>query len=255
MNYHNLKRFYFKELIKEEYIIIENQDFLHAKNVIRLKVGDKIIGICNDGYDYLSSIIEIGKKEIKCKVEEKIKNLAEPNFNITIYQALLKGEKMELVVQKCTELGASKFVPFTSEYCQIKASTTRIDRLEKITQESAKQCKRSNSMSINSVLSFKEMLYSLKGYDKIILAYELENEKHFNPEILSNSKNVAIIIGSEGGFSPNEIDELVQSGAVVVSLGTRILRAETASIHLCGLVSNYLEGKNEFLYKKNGLQG
>jgi len=241
--YHNLKRFYFNNLIDEKYIILENQDFLHAKNVMRLKVDDKIIGICNDGYDYLCSIIEIGKKEIKCQLIERKQNNAEPKFNIAIYQALLKGEKMELIAQKCTELGASTLIPFTSEYCQVKLSSTRTDRLEKITQESAKQCKRSNCLNIHKILSFTEMLESLQNYDKIVLAYELEDEIHFNANILESSKNIALIIGSEGGFSPVEVEQLTQKGARVVSLGKRILRAETACIHLCGLASNYLEGK------------
>lgn len=241
-NYHNLKRFVFDNL-KENAFTIEGQDYIHAKNVMRLKIGNEIIGICNNGYDYLSKIVEIGKKSISCKVIEKIENKSNPNFNLTIFQALLKGEKMELVVQKATELGASNFYPFCSEYCVVKANNTRVDRLQKISQESAKQCKCSKWLNVGSTLKFEDLIKKIKDFDIVIFAYELEENKFLEENMLSIDKSIAILVGSEGGFSPKEVQKIIDSGAICISLGKRILRAETATIHLCGLVSHYLESK------------
>lgn len=239
-NYHNLKRFIFNNL-KDDTFVIEGQDYIHLKNVMRLKIGDEIIGICNDGYDYLSQIVDIDNKRILCKVFEKIENKSDPNFDLTIFQALLKGEKMELIVQKTTELGASSFYPFYSEFCVVKPNSTRLDRLEKISQESAKQCKRSKWLDIKLVINFEDMLKKLREFDKVIFAYELEEKVFLDSNILCGNKKVAIIVGSEGGFSPLEAQKIIDNGAVCISLGKRILRAETATISLCGLVSYYLE--------------
>ena len=133
-------------------------------------------------------------------------------------------------------MGISKFVPFYSEFCQVKPNTTRLDRLEKISIEALKQCGRSKKLEIKEVISFNDLINELEDYDEVIFAYEKATSP-LNLETLKNKNNIAIIIGSEGGFSEKEANALTSLKNIkTISLGKRILRAETASIALSTLV-------------------
>ncbi|MEG1706299.1 MAG: RsmE family RNA methyltransferase, partial [Clostridia bacterium] len=146
----------------------------------------------------------------------------------------------EFVCQKAVELGVSKIVPIESKFTIAKADTAKIDRLSKITQEACKQCGRAKTVPVDSVINIKELADKVAEYDKAILCYE--NEKHL---LLKNSidkscRNIAIIIGSEGGFSIDEVKLLTDSGAVCVTLGKRVLRAETASVYALSVIDSVM---------------
>ena len=146
---------------------------------------------------------------------------------------------MSLIVQKLSELGATSLVPFESEFITSKDSKNKQGKLQEIANQSIKQCRRSIPLKVQKTLSFDEMINSLKPFDKIIFANEKETSKSLNDTLkeLKETDNVAIIIGSEGGFSDKEISAISKlTNAISISLGSRILRAETASIFLTGLV-------------------
>lgn len=231
-----MKKF-FADKINNQFIF-ENEELSHF-NVVRCALGEKVLCFDGSNKEYLCEIKEISKKRAVANIiEEKIceKN---PKINITVFQGLVKGEKTDLIVQKLTELGISKLVMFESEFAVAKANNNKLDRLYKITKEACKQCGRSIPLEIAEMVKFKDMLEQLKDYDLICFANE-KNGDRLN-EILPKSKNIAIIIGSEGGFSDNEIEKIYAVGAVNFGLGSRILRAETACIAISSVIG-YMVG-------------
>jgi 16S rRNA (uracil1498-N3)-methyltransferase len=149
---------------------------------------------------------------------------------------------MSLIVQKLTELGVKTFVPFESEFITSKDKFGKVHKLQEISNQSIKQCKRSIPMRVCDTLTFDKMVDSLKIYDLVIFANECEKTENLSNINISSKDKVAVIIGSEGGFSSYEIEKLATCGAKSVSLGRRILRAETASIALSSVVM-YLMGE------------
>ena len=234
-----VKRFHFdiNNLI-DDTITLTGQDAVHAKDVMRLKIGDEFIAICGNGLDYYVKIVEFIDSNIICKVQKVEQNLADPQVDVTLYQALLKADKLDLVVQKATEIGVQKIVLFQSEFCVAKwqGKSNKLDRLNKISVEATKQCGRSEPLTIVADYFFSDVLNELANYDCVIFAYE--NAKDYGIlDIKGDYKKIAIIVGSEGGFSQSECQVLCKLKNVhCITLGHRILRAETASIVASALV-------------------
>lgn len=221
-------------------ITIVGEEYNHIVNVLRAKENDELTICDNSGFDYICSIFKIEKKSLILKILNKEENKQEPKTKITVFQALVKGDKFDLIAQKLTELGATTLVPFESQFATVKASTTRTDRLQKISVEAAKQCGRAKSLKILPVQTFEQVLKMLDQFDIVVFAYE--NSKANLKDQLTNKKNSAIIIGSEGGFSTEEVEKLQKhKNVVTISLGNRILRAETACIVLTGIVGYCLK--------------
>jgi len=221
--------------INENVIEIYGEEAKHIE-VLRHKVND-IIEVNNRN----CKILSIERNKVVCEMfGEEIKR-GVPNVDITLYQALLKSDKMEYVIQKSVELGISKIVPFESKNIVVKLKDNeknkKIDRYNKIAKEATKQCGRTDDVLVENVMSFKEMLNSLDEYTAIILAYE--NEEQPLKEVLKgiDIQKIAIIIGAEGGFDKEEVEKILENKkAVSVSLGSRILRAETASLNLISIL-------------------
>ena len=206
---------------------------------MRLKERANIIINNNTEYDFYCEITKINKKQLELFVISKKENKKEASVNLTLCQALVKAEKIELITQKIVELGVNKLVPFTSEFTVVKNKTKKLERLNKISEQASSQCGRSKTLKILPITSLKNLPQIIKEYDLIILAYEKASQslkKVFNSML--NLKNVAIIVGSEGGFSESEVKYLQNEmpNLKVVSLGSRILRAETAAITLSALI-------------------
>lgn len=224
----------------EDNIVVDGEEFLHIVNVMRKKVNDEICVIDGSGSDYFCTIIEINKKNLVLKINDIKDCNSETKADVTCFQALVKGDKFELIIQKSTELGVKNFVPFSSEFCQVKPNTTRLDRLEKISVEALKQCGRAKKLAISGIKTFDEMIETLKDFDVVIFAYE-NSKLNLSEEMLKIdgkfAQKVAIVVGSEGGFSEKEIDKLTNIENIkVISMGNRILRAETAAISLASVV-------------------
>ena len=235
-----------RRFVTEDYSINENIIEIYGEEarhieVLRHKVND-IIEVNNRN----CKIINIEKNKVVCEMfGEEIKR-GIPNIDITLFQALLKSDKMEYVIQKSVELGISEIIPFESKNIVVKLKDNeknkKIDRWNKISKEATKQCGRTDEVQVCNVMSFKEMLNSLGGYSTVILAYE--NEEQQLKEVLKqiNHQKIAIIIGAEGGFDKEEVEKILENKkAVSVSLGSRILRAETASLNLISILGYEFE--------------
>ena len=268
-----MQHFFINKNQKESDIIkIVGNDVNHIKNVLRCKVNEKIeISIIETEERYLVEILELNNENIICKVVEKIEENFESNINLNIIQALPKGDKMELIIQKCTELGVKEITPLELERCIVKLSgkdvNKKLERWQNIAETAAKQCRRSIIPKINNLYNLKNIEEIIKKNDLVILAYENETEnslkdvinelkfKNLQQEIsvaaLSNFKEVTeikksdkkedrisigIIIGPEGGLEEKEVEYLKKLGVKSVSLGKRILRTETVAIVLASII-------------------
>lgn len=225
----------------DDTITIQNEENTHLFSVLRLRVGDKIDVCLNDNNIYHCELIEVGKKQSIAHILS-IENVQQNDAGITLFMALIKAERMDWAMQKCTELGVDKIVPFESSFCTVKDKGNKTDRLNRIAVSASKQSGRVNLPQISETLSFNDMLNELHNYTQIVLAYE--NDDTSAKTILSQldkNKNIAIIIGSEGGFSEAEVEKIKSTGASAVSLGKTILRAETACVALLSAVNYELD--------------
>ena len=230
-----LKRFFVdKNSLIGDIITLTDVEHNHLSNVLRLKVGDFAVVVMGDGYDYKCEITEINKKCSTLKVVDKQVNIYDPKVNVTVFQCIIKGDNMPLVVQKLNELGVATLVPVTSKFTVALGSKNLITKLQATANQSVKQCKRSKPIKIEDILTLKQIVNSFKDFDLVILANEREDATTMQVAISNANKpqNVAVIIGSEGGFDLDEIEFLVSNGAKSITMGHRILRAETASIAL-----------------------
>lgn len=228
-----MKRFIGK--IEGNVAFVEGEELVHLKSVLRLKEGDEVCVVNGDGKDYLGKISKIDKNYAKVDViSSKISEKCSKN-DISLFIAATKREKLEIIVQKAVELGVKKLFMFESEFSTMKLSSEKISRYEKIMFSATKQCERADFMSIE-IVSFKQMLALFGKKQTKLFANEREGED-FNFASLKTAKDIGILIGCEGGFSQNEKVQILRLKPENISLGQRILRAETAAILLTGMAS------------------
>ena len=229
---------YFFEKYSGDTIELDKTETGHLVKVRRAKVGDNIVGFCGDGFDYTCKIESITKKQTILNILSKTENVYDPNVNVTIYQAIIKGDNMPLVVQKLNELGISTLTPITTKYTVALGSKNLVNKLQNTANQSVKQCKRSKPLIIDNIKTIKDIVKEFSNYDLVLVPYEKENSVTMQSILTSNIKvkNIACIVGSEGGFSEEEIEFLCNNGAKAVTLGNRILRAETASIAISSVL-------------------
>jgi 16S rRNA (uracil1498-N3)-methyltransferase len=221
-----------------DYVTIQGEDAHHLLRVIRAQVGDTII--CSDGMKQhvLARIRDMQPTIVKAQIIEHLAVSSEPEMDIWIAQSLPKADKMELIIQKGTELGAARFIPFVSERTIVhyddKKEAKRTERWQKIAKEAAEQSHRQIIPHVDPVRTWKEMMKFAAEADVAWICYEKETEVLWRPAIQQALINIAhrrllILIGPEGGFSEQEIIQAKQANIQAVSLGKRILRTETAS--------------------------
>ena len=213
---------------------ITGGEFDHLKKVLRCKEGENIICLNGDGNEYLCEILKIENGLAEAKLLKASKCKADPKINLTVYQALPKGDKFDFLIQKLSEVGVSSLVPFESEFTIAKAKD-KLDRQNKIAIEACKQCGRSVPLKIEAPIKFKELLSRIQKHQVCYFAYEKANNGKFLD--IEKYSDIAIIVGSEGGFSEKEAKDILSSGAKELSLGDRILRCETASLVIAGTIS------------------
>ena len=234
-----------KENFMNDEAKILGDDVKHLYKVLRLNEGDKVVLNNCDGEEFLSVIKSITKQEVILEIREKLLVNNESRAKIYLFQGLPKAQKMDLIVQKGTELGVTEFIPIITDRVDIKlkGDFKKLDRLNRIALEAAKQSKRTIVPKVVEPVSFEETLEKVKAMDLVIVPYE--NAEGFGVKTLfkalgnkaDNIKNVGIIIGPEGGFETFEIDKLKDNGAYIVTLGSRILRTETAGFVAASLVN------------------
>ncbi|MBR2405281.1 MAG: 16S rRNA (uracil(1498)-N(3))-methyltransferase [Clostridia bacterium] len=215
-------------------ITITGDDVVHITRVLRLGEGDEITVCDSLGYDCLCKLVRTCKDEVTAKVQSRQKNNAEANINITVYQGVPKGDKLDTVVQKCVELGAVRIVPVAMKRCValIKDPAKKTQRLQKIAHEAAKQCGRARLPAVDCVMNFADALSEAANADLRLLAYEDEKMSSIKSVLRQSHdvKNISIFIGPEGGFDPLEVKDAQSKGFSIVSMGPRILRTETAPL-------------------------
>lgn len=216
--------------IDGETVTLTGDSHAHLAYAMRSRVGDKVV-LCCDKIDYNCEIIRITKNETILKVGSYQPVTTEPTIDVTLYPAILKGDKMEYVVQKCTELGVNSIIPFVSANCECRPTAVRVDRLKKIAEEASKQCGRGIIPKVSEVTTFQSLISNISEFDLVVFPYENAKETDLKTFLRNASGNkIAIIIGSEGGFREDEVKMLEEKGVTSVSLGSRIMRAETASV-------------------------
>lgn len=214
-------------------ITVAGGDALHAVRSLRMRPGEPVTLCDGKGTDFRCSVTEAGDILV-CKVLEALPSLAEPSVAITLFQAMPKSDKLETVIQKATELGAVRIVPFFSARCvsrpDEKSFGKRLVRLRKIAREAAMQSGRGIIPAVEPAVSFREMLRECAASPSLFC---YENGGISLHEFFSGAgelRSLAVIVGSEGGFEPSEAEDAADAGCTVVSLGPRILRTETAPL-------------------------
>ena len=225
------------EVYDEYILVIDTNDINHIKNVFRKEKGD-IVRAVDGSNEYLCEIEEINDKEIKLKIIEKKADKFSLDIELDAAISILKGDKMDLTIQKLTELGINKIIPIAVKRCVVKLDKKK-DRWDTIAKEALKQCQGVVPTVVDEIKKIDKL--NLKDYDLVLVPYENE-EEIFLKDILRNLKvkpsKILYIIGAEGGFEKVEIDFLKSQGAKIISLGKRILRAETAAIVTGGVIIN-----------------
>ncbi|MBS5986805.1 RsmE family RNA methyltransferase [Clostridium sp.] len=225
---------------------ILGDDVKHIYKVLRLSEGEEVVLNNCIGDEFLGKIKSISKTEVIIDILEKLDVNNESPIEIYLYQGLPKSQKMDLIVQKGTELGISKFVPTITDRVDVKlkGEFKKLDRLNRIALEAAKQSKRSLIPTVDEPISFDDVLGELEELDLFLVPYE--NAENFGIKgvikdlrdsgRLDNVKKIGIMVGPEGGFEEEEIERLKEKGAYIITLGSRILRTETAGFTATALV-------------------
>ena len=217
-------------------LIKDKSDCNHIQNVYRLNVGHEL-RIIDGEYEYFTEIIQISKKEVFVKILEKKEDSYSLNVSIDVAMGILKNDKMNLAIQKLTEIGVNRIIPLKTERVVVKINEKK-EKWDVVVRETLKQCRGIKFTEITPVKKLAEIDYS--KYDKIIFAYENSDESKSLSEIIEKGdKDILYIIGPEGGITQEEVDFLKNSKAMEISLGKRILRAETAAIVVCGIIANF----------------
>ena len=236
---------YFGQIITDQ-VLLGDDDIFHLTKVMRARVGDQIEVVSNEKV-FLCQVNKL--KPLEIDVVKQIKENHELKNQVILMAALIKGDKMDFVLQKATELGVSEIILLQTERTIVKIKPAekelKLERYRRILKEAAEQCKRTKIPMLYRVLNISD----IKDVDAQVkmIAYEEESgaTESFNSIVRSikDKQKVAIIVGPEGGFSLEEVDKAVDAGYKRVSLGKRILRAETASFYALSVISNHLERK------------
>lgn len=212
-----------------------------------MQVGDYII-VVSEKIAYKCEIIQLGE-EVRVKQTGEIVPSSEMPIHVTIACGLPKGDKLDLIAQKGTELGMYSLIPFTAQRSIVKwdekKSEKKVERLQKIAQEAAEQSHRTVVPKIESLHSFSQLVTKLKNYDIVFLADEEDAKSDKRTRFFDQLKfvkdnelsSILIIFGPEGGISRKEAEILLESGVQTISLGPRILRAETAPLYALSAIS------------------
>ena len=234
--------------VSEETIRIEGTDVNHMKNVLRMRIGEKVTVSDGQGKEYLCQVRDFEEEQVQLKIVEMKVSDAELPSKIYLFQGLPKQEKMELIVQKCVELGIYAVVPVSMKRCVVKLDAKKgakkVERWNTIAASAAKQSGRGIVPEVTSVKTYKEALEMAKDLDVVLVPYECAEGIDHTKKLIQSIKpgqSVGIFIGPEGGFDPDEIALACEMGGQVITLGKRILRTETAGLALLSVLMFQLE--------------
>lgn len=239
---------------REKKIKVTGEQYHHMSRVMRMKVGEQVFIVLPNQLSFVATITDIEEDHLLVKWVQDEETEKELPIFVTVASGLPKGDKLEWIVKKGTELGAKAFIPFNSEFSIVKWSekkrSKKVERLKKIAQEAAEQSHRTVIPEINYSTSIEQVIRESKKYDACLVAYEenaKKGEKKQFPLILKSLKpgdSLLVLFGPEGGLSTKEITVLLENEFVPCALGPRILRTETAPLYVLSAVSYEFELKS-----------
>lgn len=223
-----------------EILITDKDDINHISNVLRFSLGDNLKVVELDSYVYKVEILNIKKALIETKILTKQKADKKLNINITLAQSIIKSQKQDYIIQKATELGVRKIIPFISKNTVVKINSEKdnkqkVEKWQRIAYESVKQCERANLPEISRIISFNELI-EIEEFDVKLVCTERDSNISIkellssNPINKSQNPNILVIIGPEGGWNDTELDKFKKKNIPQITLGKLILRAETAVV-------------------------
>ncbi|KJS80389.1 MAG: hypothetical protein JM58_18855 [Peptococcaceae bacterium BICA1-8] len=232
-----MRRFFVStEDIKGEEVQIKDSDAHHLTQVLRLKEGEKVIVFDGTGLEYEIIIKNIASGLVSGEIQGITSSTRDSLIDVTLVQGIPKGDKMELIIQKCTELGIAKIIPVLTERTVVKLDDEkkgkRREKWQKIAQEASKQCKRATVPQIGEICTWEKYLTETSNKEPILVLWENETTRGIKSYLQENKdlKQLTLVVGPEGGLAQQEVDKLLAMGAQTVSLGQRILRTETAGL-------------------------
>jgi RNA methyltransferase, rsmE family len=236
-----------EEQVNGENAYISGSDVNHIVNVLRMKIGEELLISVKGDWDYLCKIEEIENDRVNLKLLESMEQRELP-IKLTLLQGIPKSDKIEMIIQKATELGVSEIIPVKTNRVVVKIdekkTQAKVNRWNAIAQSAAKQSKRSIIPKVLNPQTLDNALEIVKDYGVKLLPYENADGIKKTKDILNslNSKNnIAVFIGPEGGFEEAEVKKSTDSGFEVITLGKRILRTETAGLALLSNIMIRLE--------------
>ncbi len=234
--------------IGEKEIVITGADVNHIRNVLRMRADEEVLIADGQGAEYRCKLTELGENEVRAQILWKLDGNAELASAITLFQGLPKSDKMDLIVQKCVELGVDRIVPVSTKRAVVKLDAkkeqTRLKRWNTISESAAKQSGRGVIPEVSGVMSFGKALEEAKKLDVLLIPYERAEHMTETRRVMGEirpGQSVGIFIGPEGGFEESEVEEAVAAGAKAITLGKRILRTETAGLAVMAMLSYLLE--------------
>jgi len=233
-----------KNCFHHDKVVLVDKDQTHQiRDVLRMSQGEHIIILDNEGLEYDVTLTKVRHQEVVGQIIAKRPAWGEPTVQITLFQSLLTRDKFELVLQKCTEVGVSAFVPVVTERSLVRDTSIKPEkfaRLQKIITEAAEQSHRGRIPDLSQPITFEQLLSKLSDFDCRLIAWPADGTVTLQQALRSIGKGVpetvALLIGPEGGFSQKEVEQARDIGAIPVTLGPRILRTETAAIVAAALI-------------------
>ena len=237
-----MNRFYVPFLAGLKNLWIDRPESHHIVHVKRLKIGDNIIVFNGMGDEFEADIEDIEDNRVKVKINQQKTTSKENSVGIDIAFAIPKGKRSNLLVQKCTELGVRKLIPTNYDRSVVKLKddcSAKIEKWQKISIEASKQCGRNTITEIGEAVDFDSILNTTDSYDLPLFTCNQSDSDNLKNTLQEHPKPNSILsfIGSEGGFTSNEIEMAKKAGCKFVSLGRRILRVETAAIAVSAILS------------------
>ena len=231
------------DAIQGDRVTITGDDVKHIVRVLRMEAGDEVIVCDGTGRAFHTELTELGDGEVAARIVEELSAQPESPVKITLAQGLPKGDKMDLIIQKGTETGITRFLPLSMSRCIVqyddKKEQKRRERWQKIAKEAAEQSHRNIVPDVANGMTFKQLMNALERFDLVLVPYEMEKARGLRDVLEEHpeAREVCVVIGPEGGIAEEEIETALRAGAMPVTLGPRILRTETAGLFVAACVA------------------
>ncbi|MFO1443405.1 16S rRNA (uracil(1498)-N(3))-methyltransferase [Bacillus sp. Bva_UNVM-123] len=246
-----MQRYFVNQLASDNCFTISEDDYHHIVRVMRMQIGDQIICVDSQNKSSICILVEITEFLVTAKIVKWIEATSELPINVTIVSGLPKGDKLEWIIQKGTELGAYQFIPFISGRSVVKwdekKGVKKVERWQKIAKEAAEQSHRTVLPLVMNPINLKSLLKMSEKFDYKVIAFEEEAKlgeaRLFSKTLceIKTGQSLLFVFGPEGGLTEHEVSTLTENGFRTCGLGPRILRTETAPLYALSAVSYHFE--------------